>query len=98
MYNDLLFSLASMVLALPRIIVPLLWMFARWFLTNPFTNWWWILFGFLFAPFTLLLYCGWYQFANVDFGSWQWAILLVLGIIEVIYSTLKFKQAIWVRE
>jgi hypothetical protein len=95
MHNEILYFLTSAVLALPRIIIPAMWIFFRWFLTDPFANWWWILLGFLFAPFTLLLYCGWYHFGGLDLNSWQWAILIIIGCAECIFSLAQFRSTIW---
>lgn len=83
---EFIFALSSVFLALPRIIVPLLWIFVRWFLTDPMSNWWWIVAGWLLAPFSLLLYCAIFQFNHGDWQMWQYALIGILAVVELIIS------------
>ena len=83
---ELMYFLSSVFMALPRIVIPILWIFARWFLTDSIESWWWILVGFILAPFTFLLYCGMYQFNGGDWQTWQYIILGIIGLFEIVLS------------
>ncbi len=83
---ELVYAFSSVFLALPRIVIPTLWIFARWFLTDPFANWWWILIGWFMAPFSLLLYCGIYQFNGGEWQMWQYVVIGIFALLEVVIS------------
>lgn len=95
---ELVLFLASIVLALPRLLIPLIWIFIRWFLTDPFTNWWWILAGWILCPFTLLLYCGFFQFNHGDWQMWQYIFLGILMILEIILSLKNIRRGLGLGE
>ncbi len=66
---------AVLALAMPRLVVVLLWLFSGWF-TGVFSTVLWPVLGFFFLPTTLL----WYSAVQHWFGG-NWTLWPVAGII-----------------
>lgn len=72
--------LTLLALAVPRLVILLLWLFSTWF-TGLFTGWIWPVLGFLILPTTLL----WYSAVQHWFdGVWSFGPILGLVIAVLI--------------
>jgi hypothetical protein len=67
--------LAIIALAMPRLVIALLWFLTTWF-RGMFDTLLWPLLGFIFLPTTLL----WYSAVQHWFGG-QWSLWPVVGLI-----------------
>ena len=70
--------LTILALAVPRLVIVLLWLFSGWF-SGIFTSWIWPVLGFLFLPTTLL----WYSAVQHWFGG-VWSFGPILGLIVAV--------------
>jgi hypothetical protein len=66
---------ALLALAMPRLVVVLLWFFTNWF-RGVFNSALWLVLGFVFLPTTLL----WYTAVQHWFGG-QWTLWPVVGLV-----------------
>jgi hypothetical protein len=66
---------AALALAVPRVVILLLWLFTGWF-HGIFTTMLWLILGFIFLPTTLL----WYTAVQHWFGG-HWGLWAVAGIV-----------------
>ncbi len=66
---------AALALAVPRVVILLLWFLTTWF-TGLFTTLLWPVLGFIFLPTTLL----WYTAVQHWFGG-RWGLWPVIGIV-----------------
>jgi hypothetical protein len=67
--------LALLALAVPRLVIVLLWLFSTWF-TGMFASWLWPVLGFLFLPTTLL----WYSAVQHWWGG-TWSLVPIVGLV-----------------
>jgi hypothetical protein len=67
--------LALFALAVPRLVVAVLWFFTQWF-RGMFDTVLWPILGFLFLPTTLL----WYSVVQHWFGG-QWTLWPIVGLV-----------------
>jgi hypothetical protein len=67
--------LAILALAMPRLLVALLWFFSRWF-DGLFASVLWPILGFIFLPTTLL----WYTAVQHWFHG-QWTLWPIVGLV-----------------
>lgn len=72
--------LTLLALAVPRLVIVLLWLFSSWF-TGMFTSWIWPVLGFLILPTTLLWYSAVQHWWN---GVWSFGPILGLVIAVLI--------------
>ncbi len=71
-----------LALAMPRVLVVILWFFTRWF-EGMFTTILWPVLGFFFAPMTLL----WYSAVQQWFGG-AWTLWPVVGMVVAVMMDL----------
>lgn len=71
-----------LALAMPRVLVFILWFFTRWF-EGMFTTILWPVLGFFFAPMTLL----WYSAVQQWFGG-AWTLWPVVGMVVAVMMDL----------
>lgn len=71
-----------LALAMPRVLVFILWFFTRWF-EGMFTTILWPVLGFFFAPMSLL----WYSAVQQWFGG-QWTLWPVVGMVVAVMMDL----------
>lgn len=67
--------LAIVALAIPRVVIVLLWFFTTWF-DGIFETMLWPVLGFIFLPTTLL----WYSAVENWFGG-VWTLIPIIGIV-----------------
>ena len=70
--------LTLLALAVPRLVIVLLWLFSGWF-TGMFASWVWPVLGFLILPTTLL----WYS-AVQHWWDGVWSFGPILGLIVAV--------------
>ena len=71
-----------LALAMPRVLVFILWFFTRWF-EGMFATILWPVLGFFFAPMTLL----WYSAVQQWFGG-EWTLWPVVGLVVAVMMDL----------
>ena len=75
-------------LCIPRISLLFIWLLTNWF-SKVCDGWFWPFMGFLFMPYTTLIYLGaMLKSGEMTFG---WIVLLVIGIFLDLGASIKVK-------
>lgn len=83
-------ALMGIIFAIPRLILVVVWVFYRFWLA-PVQEWYWLLIGFIFLPYSLLWYCAIYNWYGGTWGWWQIGVMIVAIIADLTSNT---KQAL----
>ena len=70
-----------LALAVPRLVIAGLWLFANWF-TGIFDSMLWPILGFIFLPATLLWYSAVQHWYGGEWGLWQVAGLVLTLLMD----------------
>ncbi len=93
---DFILSVMGIFFVLPRIVLIVVYIFYRWWLSS-MPNIWWMVAGLLLAPYTMLWYCAVHNWWG---GGWNWWQLLILAVAiwADLTSTVRNIQMLFVRE